>query len=68
MELIGHYELLQEAYNEAIEFALLDLDGYGLAFLQHWTEGNWHTIAEEWKDFNINSEAQQYLIKESGGM
>lgn len=68
MEDVNHYQLLIEASNEAIEYALKDVDGYGLAFLDHWNEGNWCTIENEWSDFNIQSEAQQYLIKHSGGM
>lgn len=68
MELIDHYETLQEASNEAITFALQNVDGYGLEFLREWNEGNWCTIENEWPEFNIQSIAQQYLISQSGGM
>lgn len=61
-------ELIKESYNEAIEYAIKNDDGYGLAFLEHWSEGNWCVINDEWPEFNLNSEAQQHLIKESGGM
>lgn len=55
-------ELIQEAQNEAIKFALLDLDGCGLDFLKRWVDEDWPEIQEQWPEFNLHSEAQLYLI------
>lgn len=64
-------ELIAEASNEAIQYAidlaLLDSDD-SMSFLQAWNEGDWTYIEDMFPNFNINSEAQQALIKESGGM
>jgi hypothetical protein len=62
------YNTLIEAYNEAVQHAIQNDDGCGLAFLETWVEGDWPKLAEEWPEFDLNSEAQQLLIKESGGM
>lgn len=58
-------ELLAASYNEVIEFVIQNRD---LQFLQCWQEGDWKVIIEEWPEFDINSEAQQWLINESCGI
>jgi hypothetical protein len=58
-------DFVTECYNEAIDFAVQNRD---IQFLQCWQEGDWKAIIEEWPEFDINSEAQQWLIKESGGI
>lgn len=58
-------ELVAEAYNEVIEFVIQNRD---LQFLQCWQEGDLKAIIDEWPEFDINSEAQQRLISESGGI
>lgn len=68
---LAHNELLSEAANEAIQYSLdlslLSSDD-AMSFLQAWNEGDWTYIVDSFPNFNINSEAQQVLIKESGGM
>ena len=59
------FNLLQDSYNEVIQFVIEQRD---LDFLHCWFEGDWKAIKEEWPEFDINSEAQQLLIQESGGM
>jgi hypothetical protein len=54
-----------DAYNEAIEFTI---DMRDLDFLRCWQEGDWQCIIDEWSDFDIQSEAQQWLIEQSGGI
>lgn len=56
-----------EAIQYAIDLALLDSDD-SMSFLQAWSEGEWQYIVDMFPNFDINSEAQQALIKESGGM
>lgn len=68
---LAQKELLAEATNEAIQeaidLALLD-SGDSMSFLQAWNEGDWNYIKEMFPSFNLDSEAQQALIKASGGM
>ena len=68
---LAQQELLAEASSEAIQYAidlaLLDSDD-SMSFLQAWNEGDWTYIKDMFPDFNLNSEAQQALIKASGGM
>lgn len=69
---VKNLALLGEAAIEAINYALAyggvyDADD-AISFLQLWSKGCWPEIAEEFPDFDLNSEAQQALIKESGGM
>lgn len=68
---LAHQELLAEASSEAIQYAidlaLLDSDD-SMSFLQAWNEGDWTYIKDMFPAFDINSEAQQALIKASGGM
>lgn len=64
--------LLSEATIEAINYALVIGEEYNADdatnFLFAWNEGSWDYIVEHYQDFDINSEAQQTLIKESGSM
>ena len=68
---LAKQELLAEASTEAIQYAidlaLLDSDD-SMSFLQAWSEGEWLYLLEHFPEFDINSEAQQALIKESGGI
>lgn len=69
---LAKQELLAEASNEAIQFTLdgFDSSDYesAIQFLQYWYEGDWPAIQKYYPEFDLNSEAQQALIKESGGM
>lgn len=67
-ELDQQNQLTIQAYNEAITYTLKNDDGYGLAFLNCWNEGDWLSIHNEWPEFDLNSEAQKWLITQSGGM
>jgi len=60
-------ELAVEALNEAITFALENHDGYGLTFLDCWNSGEWNSIEDGWPEFNLDSDAQRWLINNSGG-
>lgn len=62
-ELKAQASLITEAYNEVIEFTLKERD---LDFLRCWQEGDWAAIHDEWPDFNLFTEAQINLMKESG--
>jgi len=62
------YQLTIQAYNEAVQHAIQNDDGCGLDFLETWVEGDWPKIQDVWPEFDLNSEAQQHLINESGGM
>lgn len=61
---------IQEAYNEAIEYTLqlseLSHDD-AIDFLTYWNEGCWDEIKEHFPDFNLESEAQAWLVKGTRG-
>lgn len=71
-ELDAQHQLTIQAYNEVIEFMLEAScsDGYmdRHYFLEAWQQGNWLEIQADWPEFDLNSEAQQWLINETGGM
>lgn len=56
-----------DALNYTLELAEDDRDD-AINFLDRWNEGDWKYLIEHYPEFNIMSEAQQALIKESGGM
>ena len=56
-------QLRNAAYNEIIEFVLQNDD---TDILRCWNEGDWEAIHDEWPEFNIMTEAQQNLMRESG--
>jgi hypothetical protein len=66
------YQLTVQAYNEVIEFILeatISSDYMDRHyFLEAWNQGDWCAIQNDWPEFNLNSEAQQHVINESGGM
>ena len=59
---------IQEAYNEAIEYTLqLSTCPYdAIDFLTYWNEGCWEEIREHFPDFNLESDAQAWLVKGTG--
>lgn len=57
------HSLLECAQNEAISYAMCNLD---FDFYRCWSEGDWKSIRDEWPDFDIFSESQIFLMKESG--
>lgn len=69
---LAKQELLAEASNEAINYTLELMDNClaedVIPFLQYWNEDDWPAIKMHYSDFDLTSEAQQALIKESGGM
>ena len=46
----SEYERTQRSFCAAVEFACEDIDGYGLAFLKRWNEGDFDAIREEWPE------------------
>jgi hypothetical protein len=44
-----------QPFNDALNYALDNCDGWGREFLLAWREGDWELIQQEWPDFGIDS-------------
>lgn len=64
-------DLAIEAYNEVLDFVCDNYSGVDawdrISFVEMWREGDWTGIREDFPEFSLDTEAQKYLIKASGG-
>lgn len=50
-QLQDRIDIIQTAFNNALNFALDESDNSGMPFLHCWREGNWGAIRNEWPEF-----------------